>query len=299
MPRNKTYDAIIVGGGPAGLSAALILGRCRRRVLLCDAGQQRNRWSQGMHGYLTRDGIPPAEFLKVAYQEVEKYGVEVRRESVTDGRAVDGSFEVRMNNGQWLRGKKLLIATGVADHLPEIPDIEKFYGVSVHHCPYCDGWENSDRRVGIYSKNPGLAFALLTWTKKVVLFTDGPARISRDDLDRLQRLSIPVHKGKIARLEGSDGKMSAVALQNGESIPCDALFFSTGQHQACDLAQGLGCILNKRGTFDTNRLEMSNIDGLYVAGDASRDVQLVIVAAAEGAKAAFAINQALQLTENR
>lgn len=288
------YDAVIVGGGPAGLSAALILGRCRRRVLLCDAGEQRNRWSHAMHGYLTRDGVPPAEFLKIGYAEVSRYGVEVRRCSVRDARPEKDRFMVQLQDDSWVSARKLLVATGVSDELPEISNIKEFYGKTVHHCPYCDGWENRDTAVAVYSRTPGLAFALKTWTSDLILFTDGPARISSADREKLARFRIPVRKERITHLEGEEGRMEAVVLSSGEKIRRRAMFFSTAQHQACDLAQGLGCVLNHRGTFNTNKLEMSNIPGVYVAGDASRDVQLVIVAAAEGAKAAFAINKALQ-----
>lgn len=291
------YDAIIVGGGPAGLSAGLILGRCRRKVLLCDAGQQRNRWSHAMHGYLTRDGIPPAEFLRIAYEEVLSYGVEVRHCSVRSGQIENSRFSVTLDDGSAHTSRKLLIATGVADKLPDIPNIEEFYGKTVHHCPYCDGWENRDKRVAVYSKTPGLAYALITWTRDLALFTDGPARISGADREKLARFQIPVYRSPISRIDGEDGRLRGLVLEDGQTIPCDAMFFSTSQHQACDLAEGLGCILNNRGTFNTNKLEMSNVEGLYVAGDASRDVQLVIVAAAEGAKAAFAMNRALQVED--
>jgi thioredoxin reductase len=292
------YDAIIVGGGPAGLSAALILGRSRRRVLLCDNGRPRNRWAKEMHGYLTRDGVAPAEFLRMAREEISRYGIEFQHVTVKNARAEQGGFEVELENGLRCRSRKLLIATGVADELPPIPNIKPFYGSSVHHCPYCDGWENRDKRIAVYSRKPGLALSMLTWSSDVMLFTDGPARLKRADRNRLAARKIAVHPEKIARLEGEDGVLHRIVLENGKCIERDSLFFSDSQHQACDLATGLGCILNRRGTVDTNKLEMSNIPGLYVAGDASRDVQLVIVAAAEGAKAAFAINVALQNDEN-
>ncbi|MDP9168969.1 MAG: NAD(P)/FAD-dependent oxidoreductase [Acidobacteriota bacterium] len=288
------YDTIIVGGGPAGLSAALILGRSRRRVLLCDAGKQRNLPSHAMHGYLTRDGIAPAEFLKVAYEEVARYGIEVRRCVVKAGAKVEGGFEVVLEDDSRHRARKLLIATGVADQLPAIPDVKDFYGTSVHHCPYCDGWEHRDSRIAVYSKKPGLAYSLTTWSKDVVLLTDGPARLTPADRGRLERHRIPVRKDKIARLEGPDGRLERIVFASGEVLDRDAIFFSTAQHQACDLLLDLGCILNHRGTVDTDRLEMSRIPGIYIAGDASKDAQMVIVAAAEGAKAAIAINTSLQ-----
>jgi thioredoxin reductase len=291
---NRMYDAIIVGGGPAGLSAALLLGRCRRRVLVCDEGMPRNRRARRMHGYLTRDGISPREFLQIARDEIARYGVEFRQVKAHNARKVADGFEVELEGGVRCLARKLLIATGVADQLPPISNVSEFYGSSVHHCPYCDGWEERDKRIAVYARKPGLALALLTWTSDVILFTDGHARIPRKDRELLARRGVSVRTGKIARLEGEHGNLRRVVLENGDAVERDAMFFSTSQHQACDIASGLGCVMNRRGTVETNRLEMSNVPGLYVAGDASRDVQLVIVAAAEGAKAAFAINVALQ-----
>ena len=288
------YDAIIIGGGPAGLSAALVLGRARRRVLLCDNGRQRNRFSRAMHGYLTRDGISPQEFLKLARDEASGYGVEFQQVTVKDAHRVDDVFEITLEGGTLCRGRRLLVATGVADHLPEIPGIEELYGRSVHHCPYCDGWEHRDERIAVYAKKAGPALALKTWSNDVMLFTDGAARFSRTDQIKLDQAGIRVVKEKVARVEGTDGRLTGVSLVNRETIPRDALFFSTVQSQACDLATGLGCVLNKRGTIETDKFGLVNVPGLYAAGDATHDVQLVIVAAAEGAKAGIAINESLQ-----
>lgn len=292
------YDAIIVGGGPAGLSAALVLARSRRKVLLLDNGKQRNRASHAMHGFLTRDGIPPHEFLELAQAEVERYGVERQHLTVKNARFVDAVFEVTLETGVQCRSRKLLVATGVSDKLPDIPNVHDFYGVSVHHCPYCDGWEHRDGKLAVYAKKPGAAFALTAWSSDIILFTDGPSRFSKSERDQLQALGVSVRREKIQRLAGSDGRMTGVVLETGETVVRDALFFSTAQSQACDLAMGLGCILNRKGTIETDRLGNVNVPGLFVAGDATHDVQLVIVAAAEGAKAGMAINMALTKEDN-
>ncbi|MEZ0334294.1 MAG: NAD(P)/FAD-dependent oxidoreductase, partial [Gemmatimonadales bacterium] len=146
-----SWDCIIVGGGPAGLSAALMLGRCRRRVLLCDVGGQRNLRSHAMHGYLTRDGVSPAEFLRLARAELGRYGtVECRELEIVEATREDGGFAVCAADGTRLNTRKLLLATGVIDELPAIEGLDALYGTSVHHCPYCDAWEWRDRPLAAY-----------------------------------------------------------------------------------------------------------------------------------------------------
>lgn len=291
------FDVIVVGGGPAGLSAALILGRCLRSVLLCDGGDYRNAASHELHGFLTRDGIDPAELRKIARDQLRRYEtIEIRKTKVTDARCVDNYFEITLDNQTRCSGRKLLLATGVVDDVPEIEGLEPLYGRSVHHCPYCDGWEVRDQPLAIYGKGEhgkGLALELTAWSRDLVLCTDGPSELSVEHLDRLNRNGINVREEKIARLEGSDGILERIVFTDGEALPRRALFFSTGHYQRSDLPQKLGCEFTHKGAVKTGEYETTNIPGLYVAGDASRLVELVIVGAAEGAEAAFAINTAL------
>src|SRR5687767_12385523 len=144
------YDVIIVGGGPAGLSAALVLGRCRRTVLVIDQGKPRNAAAQAMHGYLTRDGINPSDLLHLARRELRRYGVEFRRDEVTQAKRQRDRFEVVTHKRERFRSRKLLLATGIRDQLPRIEGLTELYGISVHHCPYCDGWEWRDRALAAY-----------------------------------------------------------------------------------------------------------------------------------------------------
>ncbi|HET6577396.1 MAG TPA: NAD(P)/FAD-dependent oxidoreductase [Gemmatimonadales bacterium] len=291
------YDCVIVGGGPAGLSAALMLGRCRRRVLVCDAGQPRNRRARAAHAFLTRDGIAPEELLRIAREQLAPYDtIEQRAAEVVDAARGAEGFEVRCADRTRLRCRKLLLATGVVDELPPIAGLEALYGVSVHHCPYCDGWEWRDQPIAIYGRGEegaGLAQGLTVWSRDLLLCTDGPAELPGRLVGRLESLGIPVREDRVLGLEGRDGKLERIVFERGPPAPRRALFFATGQHQASPLAARLGCAFTGHGAVATGKCEATNVPGLYVCGDASREAQFVVVAAAEGAEAGMAINKAL------
>ena len=291
------FDVIIVGAGPAGLSAALILGRCRRRVLVCDAGQPRNAKSHGLHCYLTRDGSGPAEFLRVGREQLQPYEtVEYRQTEVIDAQRLGDNFQITLNTGERLASRKLLLATGVVDDVPEIEGLAAFYGTSVFHCPYCDGWEFRDQPLAVYGRGEnglGLALELTLWSRNLTLCTDGLSQLSESEQQRLKKHDIALIENSIVRLEGNEGNLERVVFATGESIKVRAMFFSAGQRQGSKLAEKLGCQLTDQGCVVTFDYEKTEIPGLYVAGDASRFVQLVIVAASEGAQAAVAINKEL------
>jgi thioredoxin reductase len=290
------YDVIIAGGGPAGLSAALMLGRCRRRVLLCDRGEPRNARSAALHGYLTRDGIPPAEFQAAARQELVPYGIECRAVAVRSAQLVRGGFSVTLADGRRERARFLLLATGVRDHLPQVPGVAECYGRSVFHCPYCDGWELRDTPIAVYGKGDkgcGLSLELTGWSRDLVLVTDGPSELENEQQERLRAHGIRIEERRVSRLVGKDGQLEQIVFVAGPPLPRRALFFTLGQSQHSELTRRLGCQFNDKGTVRTGPYETTHVPGLYVAGDASRAVQWAIVAAAEGAEAAYAINQAL------
>lgn len=296
MPKGA-WDVIIVGAGPAGLSAALILGRCLRRVLVCDASQPRNAAAHELHGFLTRDAIPPAELLRLGREQLNRYEtVELANVMVVAAARVGDRFQVKLSDGRRLRTRKLLVATGVVDAVPDIEGLPALYGRSVFHCPYCDGWEVRHEPLAIYGQGQnglGLALELTAWSKDLVLCTNGPPKLSPNNMNRLTRHRIRVRTEPIARLEGSDGMLERVIFKTGDALPRRAMFFSTGQRQHSNLPATLGCHFTRKGAVRTGKYEATHISGLYVAGDASRAAQLSIIAAAEGAGAAFAINTAL------
>ena len=294
----KILDVIIVGGGPAGLSAALILGRCRRRAVVFDSGQPRNAASHALHGYLTRDGIAPSEFLKIGRDQLAPYDtIEFRHARVAHVEREDHRFTAILDSGERVSARTLLLASGVVDELPQIEGFRQFYGVSAHTCPFCDGWEHRDRPlavVGCDKDAADLALELLLWSKDVVLCTNGEPRCGAAVLDPVQQNGVRIIHKQVAALEGTGNKLEHIRFCDGSKIPCSALFFSPGQHQRSHLAEMLGCeFCEADGCVQCGENAATSVPGVYAAGNASRGVQLVIAAAAEGMQAAFAINSAL------
>jgi thioredoxin reductase len=294
----ELHDCIIVGGGPAGLNAAVVLGRSRREVLLFDTSTQRNRHSHAMHNFLTRDDISPDDFLKLSLKEIRKYGVQRITRRITSAiKNGDNIFDVKDDKGNIYHAKKLLIATGLSDNLPTIPGFKELYGISVFHCPYCDAWEVRNKEIGVYARNKNgfeLALSLKNWSDKITYYADGRNKLKPSEVETLSLNKIPIVSYPIERLNAKNSKLKTLVFKNGETRKCDALFFVNGYEQQCNLAETFGCNMTKQGVVITNRYQETNIEGLYVAGDASKDMHFVVVAAAEGAKAGVIINKALQ-----
>ncbi|MBA3547321.1 MAG: NAD(P)/FAD-dependent oxidoreductase [Nannocystis sp.] len=294
------YDVIVVGGGPAGISAALVLGRCNRRVLLCDSGRYRNGHSQAVHGFLSRDGISPAELRRIGREQLAPYSVKILEAEVTSATRTDRGFRVQLGGGGGqAEARKLLLATGLIDALPEIPGLDELYGRSVFVCPYCDAWELRGQPLGVHGGGgAALALSLLTWSADVVLFTDGAGWPGPEDADKLTAAGIRVIDTHVTRLIGQGGVLERVELADGTSVRRRALFLKlAGQGQRSALAQQLELPVSDKQGVRTGDRECTSINGLYVAGDASRDLLFAVVAAAEGASAAFGINCELQAEE--
>jgi thioredoxin reductase len=291
------YDVVIVGGGPAGLSAALLLGRCRRRVLVCDSGNPRNASSTALHGYLTRDGTAPLDLLRLGRDELTQYGVELRDVVVSNVDRSGDAFDVTLGESEIVNAHAVLLATGVRDALPAVPGMAECYGISVHHCPYCDGWEHRGQPLAVLghgTSGAALALSLRTWTDQVTLCANGPARLKLQLREQLAAQHVVVEERPVAHVEHVLGQVTAIRLRDGGVVPCEGIFFSGAQAQHCDLPKRLGCEFTQKGTVKTDHLGQTCVPGIFVVGDASRDVQFAIVAAAEGAKAGVAINKALQ-----
>ncbi len=298
-------DVIIVGGGPAGLSAALILARCRRRVVVIDAGNPRNAAAREFHGYLGRDGMSPSELLRDGRAELAKYEVEVLHDLVVHAECASGAledargtrFSVSTQTGQTFLARKLLLATGTRDELPPFEGLRECYGISVHHCPYCDGWEHRDQHLLAYGDNPssaiGLAELLSGWSKQVTVLTNGQ-RASEEERQRLQRSGLAIREAAIEALLHTDGRLQAIQLHAAEPLAAEALFFNSSQRPQSELSMMLGCEMANEFITRTGRRQTTNVPGLFLAGDADGEVQFVIVAAGEGATAAVAINRELQ-----
>jgi thioredoxin reductase len=293
-----SYEALVVGAGPAGLSAALVLARCRRRVLLCGAGETRNHASHGIHGLLGQEGQLPADFIAAGVRNLERYPtLDYRAVEVAALKTSDGGFTFTCADGSGGSAAKILLATGLRDELPAVPGVETYYGRSVHHCLYCDGFEYADKPIAAFGdrdKGAALALMMKQWSADVILCAGGGTAPSPDMQKRLAANGVPIIDAPIAALEGDGSILRGIRFDDGSYIERSALFFSTGCHQRSDLWLALGCERDDKGGIITDVLtEETTVPGVYVAGDVSRDVLLIAVAMAEGAKAAVAINRAL------
>lgn len=295
------YDVIIVGGGPAGLSAALTLGRARRRVLLAAAGPARNAPAEAAHNIFTRDGTPPAELLRIGREQLRPYQVTLREEWVNDAERISSGFQLTFDGGERFKSRGVVLATGVRDLLPEIPGMAELWGRSVFHCPYCHGWEVAGRPLGLYvagldaARTMHLCRLVRGWSDDVVVFTDGRPDLSADDRRAVERKGMTIRDERVERLLDDAGELSAVVLAGGEEIPRAAMLISPDQELRSDLPRRLGCSLTADGRVEAGVGGKTGILGVFVAGDIGPGMQSVVSAMASGMLAGAMLN--LELLE--
>jgi len=297
--RSETYDVIVVGGGAAGLSAALVLGRARRRVAVVDSGRPRNAPAAEMHGFLSRDGMSPADLLALGRDEVTRYGVELVDDEVI---AIDPGFGARLASGALLRGRRILVATGGRDELPDIPGARERWGRDFLHCPYCHGWEVRDQPIGVVGTGPGSAdhaHLLRQWSDDVIFFPHTHP-LTNDERAALAIRGIRVVDGVVEGLSIVDDRLAAVQLADGRSIPRAAVFIRPAVRPREDgLLASLGCELDEAGFAVVDATGATSVSGVWAAGNAGDPRAQVITAAGEGSAAALALNADLVAEDMR
>ncbi|CAK7282707.1 NAD(P)/FAD-dependent oxidoreductase [Streptomyces misionensis] len=292
------HEVIVVGGGAAGLSAALVLGRARRRTLVVDAGEPRNTPSPHMHGYLTRDGMSPADFLAAGRREIARYGVELVRDRVVDASRDEDGFTVVLAGGNTVRARQLVVATGLRDELPPLPGLAERFGRDVLHCPYCHGWEARDLPTGVLATSAlsvHQALIVTQWSKDVRLFLHlvPEAELTDEDLRRLAAAGVEVVPGEVAGLVVADDRLTGVRLADGTVHDREVLYTAPRPVPRNELFVRLGAELRETpfGAYPViDERGLTTVPGLWAAGNASGFAEQVVNAASRGYRAGSAIN---------
>lgn len=295
---DDAYEAAIVGGGAAGLSAALTLGRSCRRVVVCDDGRPRNVVAERMHGFLTRDGTPPREMLRIARAELERYPSVTLRDVHIETAQRTGSGFVLSAGAEEIAAATILLATGRYDALPEIAGLQERWGKSVFVCPYCDGWELRDKRVAVLGKGGRaveLAQELRQWTNDLLVCTEGAREVSAEHQRWLERAGAVEKRSQLAQIDDE----CVLRFSDGSEERCDALFLCAPLRQRYPLVEMLGCRVSGEGEIAADARGRTGVQGVYAAGDAVTAVHQVVLAAASGVCAAMAINEDLLAAEVR
>lgn len=283
-----TRDVLIIGGGPAGLSGALVLARARRTVTVVDAGEPRNAGVDHMHGFFTRDGMPPARLLETGRTEVRGYGGEILEGTVT--RAEPG-FVLTLADGTRLKGRRLLVTTGVTDVLPDIPGLRERWGREVQMCPYCHGWEVRDRRIAVLGTSENSvhqASLVRQWSPDVTFVA--PKAPDGEDASRLDARGIPVVAGEVRRVVVEHDRLTGLELADGSVLPCDAVFLAPTPVAKDGPLTDLGCEFGDDGLVKVDPTGRTSVPGVWAAGNVATPFGQVIMAAAAGAMAAAMIN---------
>ena len=303
----QIFDVAVIGGGAAGLSAALVLARARRAVIVIDAGSPRNAPAAGVHGFLTRDGMPPAELIAVGRQEVERYGGRVvQAEARAACRTADG-FEVALDDDRLVVARRLVVTTGLVDELPDVPGLRERWGRDVLHCPYCHGWEVRDQPVGILGTGPMAVHQALMfrqWTPDIVLFMHTAPAMTDEQAEQVAARGIRVVPGSVASLEVTDDQLTAVRLADGTRVARPALAIAPRFMARSEVLTSLGLRTSRHplgiGEYvAADATGLTDVPGVWVAGNVTDLMAQVVTAAAGGAAAAAAVNADLIADDTR
>lgn len=287
-------DCTVIGGGPAGLNATLVLGRARRSVVLVDSDEARNKVTHEAHGFITRDGVKPSELRDLAHQEFHKYNtIESMEDKVVEIIKGNESFTIKTEKGEEWLTRKVILATGVKEEFPNIPNLRDFYGKSIFNCPYCDGWELRDQPLavfGIVDYTLHMTEVLRNWSQDLVVFTNGE-ELSKIQAEKFKKLRVQVETNPVRLLKGSDGILHSIELENGLVVERSGGFVTPELVQATELGMGLGVKLTDQGGHQCDHAGKTKIHGLFVAGEASSIYpSQLIIAAGSGAETAMAVN---------
>ncbi|MFD1066556.1 NAD(P)/FAD-dependent oxidoreductase [Oceanobacillus locisalsi] len=287
------YDCAVIGGGPAGLNASLILGRGRQQVILFDDDTPRNAVTQESHNFISRDGVHPAEFKKASYEDLNKYPtISVQRNHVVDIVPTASYFQIQTEKGQQYEAQRIILTTGLKDILPEIEGMHQFYGTSLFGCPYCDGWELKDLPLVYIAAYPHAFNSIKmvsNWSKDIVVCTNGKETISPQEKAILSQKNIQVIEDEILRLQGEGGQLKSIQFKNGNELHRQAGFISYKLQQAAPFAGRLDLESNGMGGIKIDPYGRTSRKGVYAAGDNAGGLPQQIVAAAEGSKAAISV----------
>jgi thioredoxin reductase len=294
---DETWDCIVVGAGAAGLSAALVLGRARRRTLVVDAGEQSNLPAEEIGGLLGQDGRPAAEFYAAGREEIAAYpSLELRSGEVVRGERLDDGFLLELADGSRERARRVLLATGMEYRYPSLPGIAERWGGSVFHCPFCHGWEVRDRPLAVLDRGATgaqRAILLRAWSEDVTLLSNGPAELEAEEAERLRAAGIPVDERPVTGLRGPEDTLTAVVFADGGEHACQGLLVPITLHQRSTLAEQLGAVtVAARLAADAVEIDASfhtNVPGLSAAGDATPHMPSVANSVAAGSSAAAMI----------
>ena len=293
-----TYDVVVVGGGAAGLGSALMLGRSRRSVMVVDAGEPRNAVASGVHGFLTRDGINPAELLEVGREEVRGYGAQMLEGLVASAESVDGGFIVTLEDGRRVGARRLLVTTGLVDELPDVPGVRERWGHDVLHCPYCHGWEVQDQPIGVLGTGSMAVHQALLFrqlTADLTLFLHTAPGLTDEEAEQLAARGIPVVEGEVASLEVHEDRLTGVRLQNGEVISRSAVVVGPRFVARAGMLAGLGLETTTHPSgigeyIESDAMGLTAVPGVWVAGNVTDPTAQVLGSANAGVMAGAAIN---------